>query len=558
MLPYVRGCGRPASRMGCPGRRPSASVQTAIHGDGHDRLDVRLVHAFDDDRDVEPVLEQDVEGELQRIAVELIGELRQRPAGPFGAACRERDAQAAPAGIRGHVLPAGDPAIDLGPDEIADVWIGERGHAIVDTQRLERRRQDRGEGRRRRGVRVLVRADVEALRARELEPGDRVIGPTPHRARSALEVRHLETGARTRRPDGRDRLVERLEQAVALVAHVGRVHAATARRRGHERLDLVGSARASPGRRSGPSRDPARPRPARPSTAPTIAASSSGVAAPSVGTEDGPANGAVADEERDVRPERLLGDPIEVLPEGRPARRELVRPERQVDELAPGVGDRREGVAAVARELGGKALVEVAGQGAVEEERSVRVAVRVDETGRHDPSGPGPGRARRRPDRPATDRRRRGSGRRGCRHRRARPAPPLPSITVPPWSSTSKAVMHGWCHVRPLLNSASRGAIAQLEEHLHGMQGVRGSSPRSSTNRDETPKPHPSPARRGVIRLRGPDVTEPPKPATRPRLERGSSATIRRRSSRAGRRAGRSSGSTRRISSTSPGPSPTS
>ena len=40
------------------------------------------------------------------------------------------------------------------------------------------------------------------------------------------------------------------------------------------------------------------------------------------------------------------------------------------------------------------------------------------------------------------------------------------------------------------------------------MQGVRGSSPRSSTNRDETPKPHPSPARRGVIRLRGPDVTE--------------------------------------------------
>ena len=68
--------------------------------------------------------------------------------------------------------------------------------------------------------------------------------------------------------------------------------------------------------------------------------------------------------------------------------------------------------------------------------------------------------------------------------------------------------MHGWCHVRPLLNSASRGAIAQLEEHLHGMQGVRGSSPRSSTNRDETPKPHPSPARRGVIRLRGPDVTE--------------------------------------------------
>ena len=87
-------------------------------------------------------------------------------------------------------------------------------------------------------------------------------------------------------------------------------------------------------------------------------------------------------------------------------------------------------------------------------------------------------------------------------------APRVPSITVPPRSSRSNAVMRGWCHVRPLLNSASRGAIAQLEEHLHGMQGVRGSSPRSSTNRDETPKPHPSPARRGVTCLRGPDVTD--------------------------------------------------
>lgn len=43
----------------------------------------------------------------------------------------------------------------------------------------------------------------------------------------------------------------------------------------------------------------------------------------------------------------------------------------------------------------------------------------------------------------------------------------------------------------PLLNSPFRGAIAQLEEHLHGMQGVRGSSPRSSTTRDETAKPSP-------------------------------------------------------------------
>ena len=33
-----------------------------------------------------------------------------------------------------------------------------------------------------------------------------------------------------------------------------------------------------------------------------------------------------------------------------------------------------------------------------------------------------------------------------------------------------------------LYHSRARGAIAQLEEHLHGMQGVQGSSPCSSTN----------------------------------------------------------------------------
>ena len=109
----------------------------------------------------------------------------------------------------------------------------------------------------------------------------------------------------------------------------------------------------------------------------------------------------MADEERDVRAERLLGDPIEVLPEGRPARRELVRPERQVDEVAPGVGDGREGVAAVARQLGGEALVEVAGKGAVEEQRSVRVTVRIDEAGRHD----SPGQVQDEPDAVRIDRR---------------------------------------------------------------------------------------------------------------------------------------------------------
>ena len=134
-------------------------------GHGHDRLDVGLVHAFDDDRDVEPIVDEGVEREIERIAVQLVGQLRQRPAGPVGPACRVRDPQAAPARIRGHVLPAGDAALDLRPDEVADVRVGERGHARVHAEALERRREDRGEGRRGRGVRVLVGGDVEALRA---------------------------------------------------------------------------------------------------------------------------------------------------------------------------------------------------------------------------------------------------------------------------------------------------------------------------------------------------------------------------------------------------------
>jgi len=37
--------------------------------------------------------------------------------------------------------------------------------------------------------------------------------------------------------------------------------------------------------------------------------------------------------------------------------------------------------------------------------------------------------------------------------------------------------------VRLFINSAKKnlGAVAQLAEHLHGMQGVRGSNPLSST-----------------------------------------------------------------------------
>ena len=106
----------------------------------------------------------------------------------------------------------------------------------------------------------------------------------------------------------------------------------------------------------------------------------------------------------------------------------------------------------------------------------------------------------------------------------------------------------------PLVDSAFRGAIAQLEEHLHGMQGVRGSSPRSSTNRDETRRPLTPRRRGGGCPVSEDHVTEhrhhrrgPPSRATR---APGSSATTRPRSSRAGRRAGTSSACTRRTSTT--------
>ena len=47
----------------------------------------------------------------------------------------------------------------------------------------------------------------------------------------------------------------------------------------------------------------------------------------------------------------------------------------------------------------------------------------------------------------------------------------------------------------PLVQFPLRGAIAQLGERLHGIQKVRGSSPRSSTS-ERTP-PTPTPRRRG-------------------------------------------------------------
>ncbi len=209
----------------------AAALRIGADGDprhGQDRLDVVLGHAVDDDRDVEAVLDEDIEGQVGRVGVLVTGKLGQGAPGPRRPAGRPRDPDPGPARVGGDVLPAGDPALDLGTDEIADVRIGQGGHALVDAQRLERRRQDGRQGRRGGRVRVMVRRDIETLGTRRLQPGDGLAGPSPDGARGAFQVRDLETRARPGRPDGRDRLVERREQVVALVAHVGRVQPARA------------------------------------------------------------------------------------------------------------------------------------------------------------------------------------------------------------------------------------------------------------------------------------------------------------------------------------------
>ena len=60
----------------------------------------------------------------------------------------------------------------------------------------------------------------------------------------------------------------------------------------------------------------------------------------------------------------------------------------ELDELLPGIGDRRERVPAIARQLGREPLPEVTDQRAIDEQRAIRVPVRIDES-RRDHESPG-------------------------------------------------------------------------------------------------------------------------------------------------------------------------
>ena len=104
--PYVRGCGRPASRIGMPGPASLRVGADRDPGHGHDRLDVGLGHAVDDDRDVEAIVHQRIEREVGRLRAEVLAELGERPAGPVRMAGGMRDADAGPARDRRRRSPS--------------------------------------------------------------------------------------------------------------------------------------------------------------------------------------------------------------------------------------------------------------------------------------------------------------------------------------------------------------------------------------------------------------------------------------------------------------------
>ena len=214
--------------------------------------------------------------------------------------------------------------------------VGQRGHAVIDPEALERGRQDRREGRGGRGVRILVGRHVETLGACRLEPGDRLAGAAPDGARPALEMRDLETCRRTSRADRGDRFVERREEPIGLVAHVGRVEPASCGRRGDERLELA-RVRVHPGRVDEPGRQADRARVERRLDPGDHGGHLLGRRRARLAAHDRCADRPVADEEGDVRPEPLVGDALEVLPERPPARGQAVRAKRELDDLAPAV-----------------------------------------------------------------------------------------------------------------------------------------------------------------------------------------------------------------------------
>ena len=87
--PRRRGSGDPVG-----GLRVGADTDP---GHGHDRLDIAVVHALDDDRHVQAVVDQGIESEIRGIGAQLRTEVGQGPTRPVRMAGSERDADTRPA-----------------------------------------------------------------------------------------------------------------------------------------------------------------------------------------------------------------------------------------------------------------------------------------------------------------------------------------------------------------------------------------------------------------------------------------------------------------------------
>ena len=184
-------------------------------------------------------------------------------------------------------------------------------------------------------------------------------------------------------PDRRDQFLEGLEQPGTLVAHVRRVETTAPCGRRDESHDLLRGG-VHPRRVDQPGRQPERTRVQRgPHLMHHRPALMVGGGA-CLGAHHGPTDRPLPHEERHVQPEPLLGNGIQVLPEGAPAGDELVRAQGQRDDLPPRIGDGCERLTAVAGQLCRVPLAQMADEATVHEQRAIRVTVRVDEPRRDD------------------------------------------------------------------------------------------------------------------------------------------------------------------------------
>ncbi len=184
-------------------------------------------------------------------------------------------------------------------------------------------------------------------------------------------------------PDRRDRFRERIEQPGALVAHVRRVQATAPCGRRDQGHELIGRG-VHPGRVDQPGREPERAGVQRGLDLTHHRPAFIVVGGPGLGAHYGATDRPLPDEERDIQPEALLGHRIQVLPEGAPAGHELVRAQGEGDDLPPRIGDGCERLPTVAGQLRRVPLAQMADEPAVDEQRAVRVAMRVDEPRRND------------------------------------------------------------------------------------------------------------------------------------------------------------------------------